>query len=200
MQDEKRQFGVETDETLVSMAQNGDKAAETELLVRYRNLVRFYARKFFLVGGETEDLIQEGMIGLCQAIGGFVGGGDGQRDFKKFASLCVWRQIIDAVKRAASRKNEPLKDYVSIADGEIPFSELDPEQTVILNDDTRELKEKMSRILTDTEFKVFTMYMDGRSCAEICEITGKGYKSVDNAVQRSKQKLRKAFQDEKKGV
>lgn len=196
MQDEKKQLHTETDETLVSMAQEGDKSAEAEILLRYRNLVRFYARKFFLVGGETEDLIQEGMIGLYQAIGGFKQEGEGTRNFKKFASICVWRQIIDAVKKAAGKKNEPLKDYVSIAGEGLSFSELDPEQTVILNDDRKELNEKMSRILTDTEFKVFTMYMDGRSCAEICEITGKEYKSVDNAVQRSKQKLRKAFQEE----
>lgn len=201
MQDEKKQWNTATDETLVVMAQEGDKTAEAELLLRYRNLVRFYARKFFLVGGETEDLIQEGMIGLYQAIGSFKKDGEEKRSFKKFASLCVWRQIIDAVKKAAGKKNEPLKDYVSIAYEGVTLSELDPEQTVILNDDRKELNEKMSRILTDTEFKVFTMYMDGRSSAEICEITGKGYKSVDNAVQRSKQKLRKAFQNEgEKGV
>ncbi|MBE5744771.1 MAG: sigma-70 family RNA polymerase sigma factor [Clostridiales bacterium] len=198
MQEEKRELHTETDETLVSMAQSGDKTAEAELLLRYRNLVRFYARKFFLVGGEAEDLIQEGMIGLYQAIGSFKTNGADKRSFKKFASLCVWRQIIDAVKVAAGKKNEPLKDYVSIADEGMSLTELDPEQTVILNDDRKELNDKMSRILTDTEFKVFTMYMDGRSCAEICEITGKAYKSVDNAVQRSKQKLRKALQNNRR--
>ncbi len=199
MQDEKKANNIETDETLVSMAQAGDKTAEAEILVRYRNLVRFYARKFFLVGGETEDLIQEGMIGLYQAIGGFKKENGEDRSFKKFASICVWRQIVDAVKKAAGKKNEPLKDYVSIADESVLFTEPDPEQLMILNDDRKELNDKMSRILTDTEFKVFTMYMDGRSCAEICEITGKEYKSVDNAVQRSKQKLRKAFQEAHKG-
>ena len=199
MQDEKKANNIETDETLVSMAQAGDKTAEAEILVRYRNLVRFYARKFFLVGGETEDLIQEGMIGLYQAIGGFKKESGEDRSFKKFASICVWRQIVDAVKKAAGKKNEPLKDYVSIADESVLFTEPDPEQLMILNDDRKELNDKMSRILTDTEFKVFTMYMDGRSCAEICEITGKEYKSVDNAVQRSKQKLRKAFQEAHKG-
>ncbi|MBQ7923684.1 MAG: sigma-70 family RNA polymerase sigma factor [Clostridia bacterium] len=200
MQDEKKPLQQETDETLVLLAQSGEKAAEAELLLRYRNLVRFYARKFFLVGGETEDLIQEGMIGLYQAVGSFKTDGSDKRSFKKFASLCVWRQIIDAVKVAAGKKNEPLKDYVSIAEENVAFAKLDPEESVILNDDRKELNERMSRILTDTEFKVFTMYMDGRSCSEICEITGKGYKSVDNAIQRSKQKLRKALQsDENKG-
>ncbi len=188
-----REENREKDETLVLRAQNGDKNAEGELLLRYRNLVRFYARKFFLVGGETEDLIQEGMIGLYQAIGSFKQDGANRYAFQKFASLCVWRRIIDAVKVAAGKKNAPLKDYVSIAEEWVSLSDLDPEQTMILADDRKELNDKMSRILTDTEFKVFTMYMDGMSCAQICEITGREYKSVDNAIQRSKQKLRKAL-------
>lgn len=192
MQEENKQLHTETDETLVAFAQSGNKEAEAELLLRYRNLVRFYARKFFLVGGETEDLIQEGMIGLYQAIGGFRKDENAERSFKKFASLCVWRQIVDAVKRATGKKNAPLKDYVSITEEGVSIAP-DPEEAIILDDDRKELNERMSRILTDTEFKVFTMYMDGRSCSEICEITGKSYKSVDNAVQRSKQKLRKAL-------
>ncbi len=195
----KEEPNRESDETLVARAQNGDKNAEGELLLRYRNLVRFYARKFFLAGGETEDLIQEGMIGLYQAIGSFKQDERNRYAFKKFASLCVWRRIIDAVKVAAGRKNAPLKDYVSIAEEWVSLSDLDPEQTMILDDDRKELNDKMSRILTDTEFKVFTMYMDGMSCAQICEITGREYKSVDNAVQRSKQKLRKALQKGQKG-
>ena len=199
MQEQEGRQNTFTDEALVARAQSGDKEAEAEILLRYRDLVRFYARKFFLVGGETEDLIQEGMIGLYQAIGNFRLGEDG-RSFQKFASLCVWRQIVDAVRKASGKKNEPLKDYVSIAD-DFAFAEPNPEETLILADDRRELNDKMTRILTDTEFKIFTMYMDGRSCAEICEITGKAYKSVDNAIQRSKQKLRKALvKDERKGV
>ena len=199
MQEQGEKQNTFTDEALVARAQSGDKEAEAEILLRYRDLVRFYARKFFLVGGETEDLIQEGMIGLYQAIGNFRLGEDG-RSFQKFASLCVWRQIVDAVRKASGKKNEPLKDYVSIAD-DFAFAEPNPEETLILADDRRELNDKMTRILTDTEFKIFTMYMDGRSCAEICEITGKAYKSVDNAIQRSKQKLRKALvKDERKGV
>ena len=126
MQEEKNQLHKETDETLVAMAQSGDKIAEAELLLRYRNLVRFYARKFFLVGGETEDLIQEGMIGLYQAIGSFKKESADNRGFKKFATLCVWRQIIDAVKVAAGKKNEPLKDYVSITEEGTPFTSLTP--------------------------------------------------------------------------
>lgn len=195
MPNETEKYKKTSDEALSSAAQKGDKAAEEELLVRHSNLVRFYARKFFLVGGETEDLIQEGMIGLYQAVGSYQQSGG--RSFKNFAGLCILRRLIDAVKMASGKKNAPLKDYVSIAEEGL-FSDADPEERVILNDDRRELNKMMIRLLTDTEFKVFTMYMDGRSCAEICEITGKNYKSVDNAIQRSKQKLRKALkQDEK---
>ncbi len=196
METGKKEKDKVADELLVAHAQSGDKGAEGELLLRYRDLVRFYARKFFLVGGETEDLIQEGMIGLYQAIGSFKQDEQGRYAFKKFASLCVWRRIIDAVKVAAGKKNEPLKDYVSIAEEWVALSEADPEQMMILDDDRKELNDKMSRILTDTEFKVFTMYMDGMSCSQICEITGREYKSVDNAIQRSKQKLRKALRKE----
>ncbi len=201
MEEEKTQLHTETDETLVALAQRGDRNAEAELLLRYRDLVRFYARKFFLDGGEPEDLIQEGMIGLYQAIRSFQTGEQEKHTFQKFASLCVWRQIIDAVKVAAGKKNAPLKDYVSIADEWVSLSDINPEETMILADDKKELNEKMSRILTANEWKVFKMYLDGMSCAQICEKTGREYKSVDNAIQRSKQKLRKALrQDKNKGV
>lgn len=193
----KQQTQNVTDETLVSLAQTGDKDAEQQLLVRYLNLVRFCARKFFLMGGETEDLIQEGMIGLCQAIDGYKGKEHGGQSFKNFAYLCVWRRIIDAVKVAASKKNAPLNNSVSVTDAELLFSELDPEERVISDDDRRELNKMMSKQLTDIEFKVFTMYMDGASVSEICEMTGKSQKSVDNAVQRSKRKLIKALKQTK---
>ena len=183
-------YTVKTDEECIALSQGGDKLAEEELLIRYRSIVLFFARKYFLIGGETEDLIQEGMIGLCQAVGEYKAD---KGKFKSFATLCVSRKIMDAVKKASSRKNAPMHNYVSIADGEMPSDLQDPDEKMICDDDRRELNKMMSRILTDVEFKVFTMYMDGASCAEICETTGKTPKSVDNAVQRSKQKLRKAL-------
>ena len=190
-------YTVKTDEECIALAQNGDKLAEEELLIRYRNVVLFYARKYFLNGGETEDLIQEGMIGLYQAVGEFQAE---KGQFKSFASLCISRKIIDAVKKADSKKNAPMKNYVSLGGNEdVSAGGQDLDEKMICDDDRRELNKMMSRILTDVEFKVFTMYMDGASVAEICETTGKTPKSVDNAVQRSKQKLRKAFttKDEK---
>ncbi|MBR2441644.1 MAG: sigma-70 family RNA polymerase sigma factor [Clostridia bacterium] len=182
--------GKRTDETLVELAQNGDKQATEELLTRYAGLVRGCARGFFLVGGETEDLIQEGMIGLYSAIGDYKK--DGQSSFKKFAALCISRRIIDAVKSSARKKSAPLNYYVPFEEGWIS-SELSPEDMLILRDDRREFRQMMSKVLSDFEFKVTTMYMDGLTCLEICSATGKSEKSVDNAIQRSKRKLQEAL-------
>jgi RNA polymerase sporulation-specific sigma factor len=178
----------QTDEQLVIKAQNGDKQAEETLLLRYRNLVRYCARKFFLVGGETEDLIQEGMMGLFQAVSAYKEKDGGAR-FKNFAYLCVSRRIIDAVKASARKKNVPISQCVPMVEADWAVSELNPEDMLILRDDRREFRQKMSRALSDFEFKVTSMYMDGMSCSEICEATGKSEKSIDNAIQRSKRKL-----------
>lgn len=180
-----------TDEELVESSQKGDKQATEELLLRHAGLVRGIARGFFLVGGETEDLLQEGMIGLYHAIGDFRKGENGT--FKKFASLCVTRRIIDAVKSSSRKKNVPLNSYVPFTDEEWIAEEINPEDALIMRDDRREFRQIMSGVLSDFEFKVTTMYMDGMSCSEICEATGKSGKSVDNAIQRSKKKLQEVL-------
>ena len=182
----ERNVDKRTDEELVARSQKGDKQATEELLLRHSGLVRSCARGFFLVGGETEDLIQEGMIGLYRAVEDYKSGG---LSFKNFAYLCVSRRIIDAVKISASKKNEPLNRSVSDANMTIVTDGIDPDERMILNDDRREFQQVMSRVLSDFEFKITVMYMDGMSCTEICEATGKSAKSVDNAIQRSKRKL-----------
>lgn len=183
-----------TDEALVSAAQAGDKQAMEELLLRHSGLVRGCARGFFLVGGETEDLIQEGMIGLYRAVGDYEKKENG-RTFKNFAYLCVSRRIIDAVKASARKKNVPIGKCVPIVEADQATTEYSPEDMLIMQDDRREFRQKMSRALSDFEFKVTSMYMDGMSCAEICEATGKSEKSVDNAIQRSKRKLQEILKE-----
>ncbi len=174
------------DEELVSLSRKGDKAAMEELLRRHAGLVRSCARRYFLIGGETEDLIQEGMIGLYRSIHDFDEAREGGRSFKNFAYLCITRQILDEVKKAYRKKAtyglEPL-------DVEMVETGLSPEELLILSDEQKEVRQKMSKVLSDFEFKVATMYVDGATCAEICEATGKTPKSVDNAIQRSKRKL-----------
>ena len=177
-------FVKQPDEQLVLLAQDNSEAATEELLRRHSGLVRSCARRYFLIGGETEDLIQEGMIGLCRAIRNYDGEREGCSSFKNFAYLCISRQILDAVKKASKANAEALPLHVGMAEGG-----MSPEDILILGDEQKEFRQTMSKVLSDFEFKVMTMYMDGMTCAEICEATGKSAKSVDNALQRSKRKL-----------
>ncbi|MBO5027316.1 MAG: sigma-70 family RNA polymerase sigma factor [Clostridia bacterium] len=183
----QNEYGKQSDERLVELSRAGDKQATEELLLRHAGLVRGIARGFFLMGGETEDLLQEGMIGLYHAIGDYKSGAESS-SFKNFAYLCVSRRIMDAVKTAARKKNVPL-NYGLTLYGLQAGTAVSPEDEMILRDEQREFRQMMSKTLSDFEFKVTTMYMDGMSCAEICESTGKSAKSIDNAIQRSKRKL-----------
>ncbi|MBQ8876048.1 MAG: sigma-70 family RNA polymerase sigma factor [Clostridia bacterium] len=183
----QNEYGKQSDEKLVELSRSGDKQATEELLLRHAGLVRGIARGFFLMGGETEDLLQEGMIGLYHAIGDYKSGAESS-SFKNFAYLCVSRRIMDAVKTAARKKNVPL-NYGLTLYGLQAGTAVSPEDEMILRDEQREFRQMMSKTLSDFEFKVTTMYMDGMSCAEICESTGKSAKSIDNAIQRSKRKL-----------
>lgn len=183
----QNEYGKQSDERLVELSRSGDKQATEELLLRHAGLVRGIARGFFLMGGETEDLLQEGMIGLYHAIGDYKSGAESS-SFKNFAYLCVSRRIMDAVKTAARKKNVPL-NYGLTLYGLQAGTAMSPEDEMILRDEQREFRQMMSKTLSDFEFKVTTMYMDGMSCAEICESTGKSAKSIDNAIQRSKRKL-----------
>lgn len=182
----------ETDENLVALAQGGDQKATETLLLKYAGLVRGCARGFFLAGGETEDLIQEGMIGLYKSIADYKNREKGL-SFKNFAHLCVSRRIIDAVKTSLRKKNVPFLYYGSFTEEEWASAEFNPEDLLIMQDDRREFRQKISGVLSDFEFKVITMYIDGMTCAEICTATGKPAKSVDNAIQRSKKKLQEVF-------
>ena len=181
-----------TDEELVERSKQGDQQATEELLWRYAALVRSLARGFFLVGGESEDLIQEGMIGLYQAITDYKEnqGAQEKKSFKNFAYLCVRRKIIDALKKSTSKKNKVLNESVSVDQAQFwEYVGPDPEENLILSDEKQAFKKKMSALLSDFEFKIIWMYMEGMTRSEICESTGKTQKSVDNAIERSKKKL-----------
>lgn len=183
----------EKDEALVIKAQKGDNAAAELLLRRYMNTVRARARGFFLVGGETDDLVQEGMIGLYSAIGAYRE--EEGKSFKNFAYLCVTRHILDAVKRSSRRKNVPLNTSLSLSDPELSgfAGEENPEDFLLLDESRTEFRIKLMKELSDFEFRVVTMYLEGMSYVQICEATGKDLKSIDNALARSKRKLQNAF-------
>lgn len=174
-------------------AQAGDKIAVEVLLKRYKNMVRARARGFFLAGGETEDLVQEGMVGLYSAVVDYRPACG--KSFKNFAYLCVTRRIVDAVKGSVRLKNIPLNNYISFSDPEYDglSEEETPEERLITAETSAEFRIRLTKELSDFEYRVVTMYLEGMSYRQICEATGKDGKSVDNALARSKKKLQRAF-------
>lgn len=185
--------GSESDEALVKRAQGGDASATEQLLRRYAGTVRAHARRFFLAGGDMDDLVQEGMIGLYAAVREYRA--EEGKSFKNFAYLCVRRHILDAVKASARRKNGPLNESVSLSDPVLGdrAEEGSPEDLVLEGEEEREFRKRLTKELSDFEFRVMTMYLDGMSYAEICEATGKNNKSIDNALTRAKKKLQASY-------
>lgn len=133
------------------------------------------------------------MVGLYHAVVDYKPDKERGLSFKNFAYLCVSRRIIDAVKGAVRLKNMPLNTCVSLVQSEWEIPVSSPEDEMIRGEDRREFLQKIGKALSAFEFRVIVMYMDGLSCTEICEATGKDGKSVDNAIQRGKKKLQKLF-------
>ncbi|MCD8309071.1 MAG: sigma-70 family RNA polymerase sigma factor [Clostridia bacterium] len=181
-----------TDEELALAAQNGDKSAVEVLLKRYKNVVLSVARGFFLSGGETEDLVQEGMCGLYSAIVNYSSGKSG---FSTYAAHCIRNRIIDAVKVSSGPKNCALNNFVPIVEAgeELCGEEKNPEDEIIKRENRKEFLQKISKTLSSFEFKVTVMYMDGLTMAQIASSVGKPVKSIDNALQRAKRKLQRVL-------
>lgn len=190
------------DELVVDWANGGDVLAQEHLIRKYKNFVRAKARSYFLVGADTEDIIQEGMIGLFKAIRDF--NIEKNSNFKAFAELCVKRQIITAIKSATRQKHIPLNSYVSfskpIYDDESERTLLDvlkgrksmnPETLYISREEVSSIKERIGKILSVLEWDVLTCYLAGESYQEIAEELNRPVKSIDNALQRVKKKLEK---------
>ena len=185
-------FSGYSDEQIALAAQQGDKAAAQHLLEKYKNAARGVARSYFLEGGDAEDLVQEGMIGLYAAITDYRPGGS---SFKNFAYLCIARRIRSAIRSAARKKHLPLKNYVPLlnADGQgldvAAFG--DPETQIISKEEKEEFFEFLRRELSPAEYRALLLYIEGLSAAEIAACEGKSEKSADNAVQRAKKKVEK---------
>lgn len=188
----------QSDEFLCGLAASGDRLAEECLALRYRQMVRIYARPYFLAGGDSEDLIQEGMIGLLSAIRGFRP--DKEVVFRTYAQVCIRNRICSAVKAAAREKHDPLNRSISFSSTLFdealndytydvrPMGADDPEGMLIDKEDRktqlRALLEKLSRF----EKTVLALYLDGFSCQEIAQRVDRPVKAVDNAVQRIRRK------------
>jgi RNA polymerase sporulation-specific sigma factor len=190
-----------SDEQLAEAAQAGYDSAEAALLGRYRPFVRAKARSYFLAGGDDQDVLQEGMIGLFKAIRDY--DTEQHMSFRGFADLCVTRQLITAVKTATRFKHGPLNSYVSFSrsvgeddEGERLLADVlpasphdDPAELVTSVERVRELQAYVDSALSDLEVDVLRMYVEGRSYAEIADVLSRQTKSVDNALQRIKRKI-----------
>ncbi|HET6498002.1 MAG TPA: RNA polymerase sporulation sigma factor SigH [Coriobacteriia bacterium] len=186
---------------LVLAAQQGDQRASSVLVKRYRGLVRCKARSYFLVGGDREDVVQEGLIGLFKAIRDY--DPSRQSSFRSFAELCVTRQLITAIKTATRQKHTPLNGYVSLSrpataddDGERLLEDIlaarevcDPAEIVISAWEGQFIRRGFAASLSPFESRVLSMYVQGNSYQEIAETLGRHTKSVDNALQRVKRKM-----------
>jgi RNA polymerase sporulation-specific sigma factor len=186
------------DGELIAMVKGGDADAQDYLIEKYKRVVKIKSRAYFLAGADREDIIQEGMVGLYKAIRDF----DTEKNasFSSFAGLCVARQIVTAVKLASRRKHLPLNSYVSLdkppdsgewVDTLIETRAESPEDILIGNEKRALIEKIISEELSEMERQTLRLYMRGNSYSEIAAITRKDEKSIDNAIQRVRRKLRR---------
>jgi RNA polymerase sporulation-specific sigma factor len=193
---------VEVDDLyLIALAKQGDMTAYDRIVRRYYGFVRLKASSYFLAGGDGEDLIQEGLVGLYKAVRDYRS--DRESSFRNFAELCITRQIITAVKTATRNKHTPLNGYVSFSqtpasapDGEPTLEEVipgpavhDPAVQVISSEELEALVGCLSSTLSQLESRALSLYLDGRSYEEIAGRLTCDPKAVDNALQRVKRKV-----------
>ena len=187
---------------LIAAARNGDERAMDELIRRYHGFVRLKASSYFLAGGDSSDLIQEGLVGLFKAVRDFRS--DKETSFRSFAELCITRQIITAIKTATRFKHAPLNTYVSFShtpagqdlDADCTLGDAlpgpavdDPATCVISSDELQSLLECLGSTLSPLESQVLTFYLEGRSYEAIGDLIRCDPKTVDNALQRVKRKV-----------
>jgi len=179
---------------LAQKAAGGDPDAEEALVSEYTQLVRACARPYFLVGGDGEDLIQEGMLGLLSAVRTF----DHNKGvkFSTYAEFCVRRRIYSAIRSAAGYKHTPLNSYISLESPQLDENNTlstcflrDPEDFVIARESAIEVEKLLYGALSRFESCVLELFLDGMSYKDMAARLGKSSKSVDNAVQRIRKKL-----------
>lgn len=192
-----------TDEELIEKYRAGEKGIMDYLMVKYKNLVLGKTKSLYILGGETEDLIQEGMIGLFQAVNDYDFGRDAS--FYTFADLCITRKVYSAIKASNEKKHSFLNNYVSIFENQaenennavriieqLPGNEdQNPEKRALTNELREELERAFHEDLTEMERECFGLYLTGMKSGEAAKIMGMSAKETDNAIQRAKKKLKK---------
>ena len=185
---------------LVLKAQSGDLDAEETLMRKYKETVKIKAKMYYMAGADEDDVVQEGMIGLLKAIRQY--DADKETSFGTFAGICITRQIISAIRSADRDKHKALNTSVSLSDplkdesGEMTVEDTlrtnmaeDPETLLVMKDIAGYILHNGDNILSDLEMEVLSEVLKGRSHEEIAEKLGKNFKSIDNALQRTKKKI-----------
>ena len=191
MQTQYSELEQMSDEALCTALQNGTSAAGDILAHRYRKLVRCCAHPYFLAGGDSEDLLQEGMFGLIKAMREFRA--DREASFQTFAEVCIRSRLCSVIRASRAGKHSPLNESVPLnaflLDAQPQYSQLDPEDLLIDREKAAALLNQVRSQLSELEVRVLDLYLDGCSCGEIAATVGESYKSVDNAVQRIRRKI-----------
>lgn len=189
-----------TDDELILLAQSGDDIALETILVRYKPLVYKKSQPYYLAGGDDDDVIQEGLIGLYKAIMSF--NKDRFPLFNIFAGVCIERRIISAVKKASRLKHNPLNSYVSLSNDENTNDieniksdmGMNPENILIERENVSGLEGRINDALSAFEMQVLLCQINGHTYKETAEILNRDVKAVDNAMQRIKKKLEEVVQ------
>ena len=198
-----KQYDGIKDEELISRFKNGESEILDYLMEKYKNMVRKKARTMFLIGGENDDLIQEGMIGLFKAVRDYQP--DRDAAFQTFASICVDRQIYNAIQSPNRQKHQPLNSYISLSEQDGENEEHlgdnwgeDPESIIIDQENVQDLEQEITATLSPMENQVLEYYLAGNGYGEIAWIMGKTPKSIDNALQRIRTKIREQLEQYQK--
>lgn len=206
------QYNNYTDEQVVSLIKKGDEKALSYLLEKYKNLVNVKVGKYFIIGAEKEDIIQEGMIGLFKAIKNF--NEEKQNTFKSFANICIERQLITAIKSSNRQKHIPLNSYLSLNTAAYDNNEEDsvelidtfnsktvedPLETVMKKEYYQEVENAVNKSLSEFEKQVLVRFIKGESYITIAQKLDSPVKSVDNAIQRIRKKaIKNMFNEDEK--
>ena len=197
-------YGNLKDEEIISQIKSGDKDALSYLLEKYKNLVNIKVSKYFMIGAEKEDILQEGMIGLFKSIQSF--NEEKQNSFKSFANICIERQLITAIKSSNRQKHMPLNTYLSLntsaydnnEDDSVELIDTfnsktaeDPLETIMKKEYYSEVEEAINKNLSKFEKQVLDRYLKGESYVTIAKRLDSPVKSVDNAIQRIRKKASK---------
>ncbi|MEI3380868.1 MAG: RNA polymerase sporulation sigma factor SigH [Dorea sp.] len=197
-----------TDEQLIRKLREGETGIIDYLMEKYKNLVRKEANAMYLLGGETDDLIQEGMIGLFKAVQDY--DLDQEASFFSFARLCVTRQLYSAIEASKRKKHSPLNSYISLyekEDGQGSLidtmeaeQETNPEELMVSQERARRIEENLEQELSDLEKRGIYLHLLGTDYKKIADLLDRSPKTVDNALQRIKGKTQKILEKENKNI